>query len=506
METVIEGVTAAVHAQRAWKPVKGIPGAFNGRWELLPVLRPANSSPTTGAHSGDGQAAAASTVSSGHNVSLGGSFEDGETFCHVGDDQRTADHSASHNATWNLVDMLVFPSELDELPHMDLNSEGSSLEMAGIQGIQEEDLPIQSSAYGYSLTLSLPPLELQSLLNMYDGELCWTPLTFDIEANPFRCRQTTSSGSRYLLHAILAYTIQHVSHMSDASPEDPLVQQAKAFKSSAVALYNAALEEARATPRVAFLDTTLILCTLELLVSAVGPWRRHISRALQIVESAGGIKAMINSPRLQAQLAMFSWWDCTLALLSRSACVFPAPYYEFIVACDAHDGWNMFSLSGVPRDLFCYLVEIVQLACEKEQTSRMKWASFNMDKVLEVEESILDYYLKDPSPSATDDDEETIQDWHDRRSGVDAWKHALLLYISRVFKWDRKTNTRPTGLLSLSRLTLDSQGQSLTTLIAEGMPQSTAKNGIANADTECFGTPLASWKRFGRRGIIEPAI
>ena len=149
-------------------------------------------------------------------------------------------------------------------------------------------------------------------------------------------------------------------------------------------------------------------------------------------------------------------WDCTLALLSRTPCVFPTRYYDYVLACDdENDSWDMFSLSGVPKNLFSHLVELVQLANEKEKTAQMRWATFNMDRVFELEESILEYSHRDMKPPLTEASEEAIQHWHDCCSGVDAWKYALLLYIARVFKWERKSSIRPVGMSSLARLTLD---------------------------------------------------
>lgn len=174
------------------------------------------------------------------------------------------------------------------------------------------------------------------------------------------------------------------------------------------------------------------------------------------MEASGGVSAMTCSPRLQAQVAILIWWDCTFALLSRSECIFSSQYYDFIVRCEVEDGWNMFSISGVPKELFHYLVEIVQLAHEKEQISKMRYAIFDTRRVFELEEKIAAYSQDNLPPDDTINDDEAIQHWHDCRHGVEAWKYALLLYISRVLKWTRTEDEEPPTVFSLARLTLDS--------------------------------------------------
>lgn len=65
------------------------------------------------------------------------------------------------------------------------------------------------------------------------------------------------------MHAILALSMQHVCHMKNIGDDDALTHRAKDYKDSAVSLYSSAIEKANGTAKLAFLDATLILCTLE---------------------------------------------------------------------------------------------------------------------------------------------------------------------------------------------------------------------------------------------------
>ena len=68
--------------------------------------------------------------------------------------------------------------------------------------------------------------------------------------------------------------------MNEASEDDPIVQQAKSYKESAVTLYKSALKEGRSKQMLAFLDTTLILCTLE-----VWLYKAHLAYRLLVVNT-----------------------------------------------------------------------------------------------------------------------------------------------------------------------------------------------------------------------------
>ena len=96
-----------------------------------------------------------------------------------------------------------------------------------------------------------------------DREFCTLPITFDIIDNPFRCRRNTSRGSPFLLHAMLALSLQHLNHINNVSTDDPIYTKALDHRQTSVSLFKAALGPPGSRSDIAFLDTALILCTLD---------------------------------------------------------------------------------------------------------------------------------------------------------------------------------------------------------------------------------------------------
>ena len=126
-----------------------------------------------------------------------------------------------------------------------------------------------------------------------------------------------------------------------------------------------------------------------------------------------------------------------------------------MLSCD--DGsWNIFTISGVPRQLFQYFRELLQLAYEKEQISALRYATFDMSRVRDLERYIQEYSDDGCEMYGACADEETVQAAHDHYYASNTWKYALLLYICRVFKWDRSSDAPMAQVLSLSRQLLDS--------------------------------------------------
>ncbi|KAK6366489.1 hypothetical protein LTS17_010574 [Exophiala oligosperma] len=252
--------------------------------------------------------------------------------------------------------------------------------------------------------------------------------------------------------------MQHVSRMLDAPPEDPVFQHIAAYKHSAQELCAAAQVTTSKEPETVPMDTMLILFALDSLVSAVGPWKARLSDTYLRLESIGGVNFIASSSaRFRAQLAMFVWWDCSVALLARSEPIFPASYYDLILSVDDNASWNIFTLSGVPPALFQYCRELTQLSSEKEQISNLRYAIFDNTRALELERCIREYTVGDFILSrGTADRWESIQGWHDYYNASNAWKYALMLYISRVLKWDRKSDELLPEITTLSRLVLDS--------------------------------------------------
>ena len=114
------------------------------------------------------------------------------------------------------------------------------------------------------LNSSPVPLKAVSSQEADDQEFCIIPLTMDCTANPFRVRQECVQGSQYLLHAVLALSLQH---MAKQSQDETLTQEMQVHRSTATHLYSEALSKSDA---LVLLDTLLILVNLD--VSIVNLW------------------------------------------------------------------------------------------------------------------------------------------------------------------------------------------------------------------------------------------
>ncbi|KAL6876302.1 fungal-specific transcription factor domain-containing protein [Trichoderma longibrachiatum] len=315
---------------------------------------------------------------------------------------------------------------------------------------------IEAYDEGYSPPLiPQPAIGSSELLAFYDAELCTLPLTFDFSANPFRCNTGPSLRPQYLFHALLAFSIQHVSRLGDAMCKDLTDQQIASYRYSANNQSTVELIFAGESTKHFVVDTILVLFALDTLTSAAGPWYARLSDAYQKLETLGGVNAVACSSRFSAQIAMFVWWDCSISLISRSQPVFPSSYYDFVLSCD-DSSWNIFTISGVPRPLFQHFRELLQLASEREQISGLRYATFDMSRVEELERCIQDYTEDGCEVCDTCADEETVQNAYDYHYASNTWKYALLLYIYRVFKWDRTSDTPMAQVSSLSRQLLDS--------------------------------------------------
>lgn len=149
-------------------------------------------------------------------------------------------------------------------------------------------------------------------------------------------------------------------------------------------------------------------------------------------------------------------WDCNISLFTRSEPVFPSCYYDFVLSHGNEEAADIFALSGVSKELFKYFRELAQLASEKEQVSKMKYATFDNKRVLELERCIRDFTIEAFKPESAADNEERVHIWYDYYNGINAWKYGLLLYIARVLKWDRTGEPSRHEITLLSRLVLDS--------------------------------------------------
>lgn len=128
------------------------------------------------------------------------------------------------------------------------------------------------------------------------------------------------------------------------------------------------------------------------------------------------------------------------------------------------DNRTFYSVSGCPEALFRHMVRLGSYARELELTSTMICAKFDTDPVLALEKSIRDW--TDPEYDELDDrrsgylctevDEigHMLHYKEDLHHCAEAWRYGLLLYIERVFKWQR--NQPPSPILGfLARKTLN---------------------------------------------------
>lgn len=172
-------------------------------------------------------------------------------------------------------------------------------------------------------------------------------------------------------------------------------------------------------------------------------------------------------------------WDATLALISRQGALFPSSYFEYLVRNEEQDGWSFYDLTGCPTELLILLMRLVEMARQKELAASMEYLTFAMGPVLDAEQKLLSwenvfaenrdldqeleprYRVQEDfccigaensdgiSPTSSDGDEEYFQQ-QDRFHLAEAWRYALLLYIQRVFTWDRQSHRRPSATLRLT--------------------------------------------------------
>lgn len=115
--------------------------------------------------------------------------------------------------------------------------------------------------------------------------------------------------------------------------------------------------------------------------------------------------------------------------------------------------WNFFDLIGCPRELVVPLMQLATLAEENEKACSMRWTRFDLALVDEIQASIISW--KNPYLDIDDEvSEEYMNQQRDRWHCTEVWRYGLLIYIMRVFRWDR--NSSPPWKLALyARLILD---------------------------------------------------
>ena len=266
-------------------------------------------------------------------------------------------------------------------------------------------------------------------------------------SNPFRCREETSDATNFLFHAMLALSSHHLARIQG---DFHLRTESLNHKSTAIKLYSEALLQPN-VQHLALLDTLLILITLEATQSALSTWKVHLIGAYNLIEAAGGAGVLV-TPRLKAQAGMLVWWDLTIALMSRQNPVFNDAYLDAISASDANDSQLFFDISGCPAVFAKFMAKIARTASKYEAAQRFVWFQFNNSLVDEMQrclESWSNPYGKIGHDTEAQEDPQLTRDYY---HCVEAWRHALLLYILQVFRRDSDIST---STAYLSRLILD---------------------------------------------------
>lgn len=128
------------------------------------------------------------------------------------------------------------------------------------------------------------------------------------------------------------------------------------------------------------------------------------------------------------------------------------------------------------------MFQLAQLAQQSEIASTMTWLTFDLTPAMRIEallksSSLFSFSASEPETetntavengagtanpvigsadtNAPAETEEKMHAQQDRHHCIEAWRHALLLYIERIFKWDHAAGIRPSGIPRLVRITLD---------------------------------------------------
>lgn len=156
-------------------------------------------------------------------------------------------------------------------------------------------------------------------------------------------------------------------------------------------------------------------------------------------------------------------WDVTLALTSRQGCVLSESTIVSLFNPTGTPNPTFYSVSGCPEALFRHMVRLGSYAREYELAATMTCVKFDMAPVLEEEKGIKewtdrqydDVYGQRSSGHLLEGCSFADMMHHeDLHHCAEAWRYALLLYIERVFKWQR--DQLPPPILSfLARRTLN---------------------------------------------------
>ncbi|KAK5042119.1 hypothetical protein LTR13_001925 [Exophiala sideris] len=313
-------------------------------------------------------------------------------------------------------------------------------------------------------------LQHEMALKYYDTDLCILPLTSDMAINPFRIRGFAQEDSQLLIQSVLALYSQHQVNTGNTQPTEAMKKRSQVSE-----MLSQALQSGQSSNKTScLLEAILIMITLDCTISALGNWADHIRNAATVFETWGGASAL-NSPRLRSQASMLVWWDATLAMISRQGVKLHSSYFQHLLNHELHDGWSFYELTGCPTELVVFLVQLAEMARQKELADSMEFLTFDMTAVLDIEQQLLNWknslevevsagYVRGGSINLLDDDGEdesptTSEEGEnegeysrqrDDYHCMEAWRYALLLYIQRVFRWNRQSHRRPRAILPLT--------------------------------------------------------
>lgn len=339
-----------------------------------------------------------------------------------------------------------------------------------------------------------------------DTDLCILPLTSDLALNPFRIRGFEPESSQLLLLSILALSSQHQVNLGIGQTVEAVEHRSRASD-----LLARALQDRDVVNRdYCILAAILILLTLDVSIDISEPTRVSSDKLTLIVynirvwilvrsywKSCSCFRSMgrpfctkkptntlagQHASLVGRLIRVYVWqltnarWDATLALISRQGARFPSTYFDFLVQNEEQDGWSFYDLTGCPTELLILLIRLVEMARQKELVASMEYVTFAMNPVLDVEKELMSWtytpenrrcgteletqdrvqeqdrdngteHSNGCSPTSSDGDEEEFYQQQDRRHVAEAWRYALLLYIQRVFRWDRQSHRRPSATL-----------------------------------------------------------
>ncbi|OOF99639.1 hypothetical protein ASPCADRAFT_138322 [Aspergillus carbonarius ITEM 5010] len=303
---------------------------------------------------------------------------------------------------------------------------------------------------GSSPPTSVPPSILYSslsqrfrpVLDRYNREFCRIPLTVNLRSNPFQYHTDLDMEPMFLVHAVMSLAGHHVESTSTLVHRHEALQLLRESLTTCSNLGQA----------YSILDAIIILFSLDEAQSALGNWRTHFMGAYGLVEAYGGIDMWITSARRQVQIGLLTWWDAITSLVNREDCVFPSAFFEAAVSNQNDREWDYFSLCGCPLSLVKIVMQLARLGAEKRKASLMQYVTFDTTVVSKLEQSLesWQYVL----PDTAFQDEESLQQDLDSMHCSEAWRNGLLIYIYRVFQWDRGSSI-PMRILCRARVIMD---------------------------------------------------